>query len=69
MREMIDVVLRVRIKGLEEILAQLAEPVSFDQVKELHRKAEIIALMTVPDEVKSVLDQIEDRYLKLIGLE
>lgn len=37
-----------------------------EAIRELKRKAEVIALLTIPDEVKAVFSQIEDRYYKLL---
>ena len=57
------------VKGnLEQILANLEMPASLDHAKELKRKAEVLALLTIPDEIRVVFDQIEERYREIIGL-
>lgn len=42
--------------------------IQYERIKDLMRKAEVVALMTIPPEVKAVLDQIENRHCSLLLL-
>jgi hypothetical protein len=71
--------LEINLKRLRQILAELkelqrpeeiesvsAKSDQYQKIRELRRSGEIVALMTIPKEIREVVDQIEAHGLSLI---